>query len=67
MDIISCIEEIILTHSICKKYFDCDGCTYQQHCAEVFGKKCPVIEIEELSSQCKAFNDFARANMKGNI
>lgn len=28
-------------------------------------KKFPTTEIEELASQCKAFNEFARANKKG--
>lgn len=67
MGIIDCIEEIILTHSLCKKSSDCDSCKHESQCLEVFGKKCPVTEIEELASQCKAFNEFARANMKGNV
>lgn len=66
MGIIDCIEEIIFTHELCKKATSCERCKQENICCEVFGKKCPVTEIEELASQCKVFNEFARANKKGN-
>ena len=67
MDIIEVIQEIVMTHTLCSKESDdCEFCTHGKYCMEVFGKKFPTTEIEELASQCKAFNEFARANKKGN-
>lgn len=62
MDIIDIIEEIILTYESCKEYPVCERCKFESVCCDVFGKKCPTTEIEELSAQCKVFNQFARAN-----
>lgn len=55
-----------MTHSLCNNE-DCSTCKFKQACLEVFERKnSPVSEIEELAAQCKAFNEFARANKKGN-
>lgn len=66
MTIFDCMEEIIMAHSLCNNEKDCGTCKYKQACLEVFEKNPPVSEIEELAGQCKAFNEFARANKKGN-
>lgn len=66
MTIFDCMEEIIMTHSLCNNEEDCSTCRFKQACLEVFEKNSPVSEIEELVGQCKAFNEFARANKKGN-
>lgn len=76
MGIIDIIQEIVMAYSLCEKQpceqtlSDMDTvvtkCPHMEFCKEVFDKKCPMTEIEELASQCKAFNEFARANKKGN-
>ena len=67
MGIIEIIEEIVMTHELCKSYDECDIlCPHYNDCMEVFGKDYPIDEIEKLAAQCKAFNEFARANRKGN-
>lgn len=66
MGIIEIIEELVMAHTLCEKEsYDCEFCSHERYCMEVFGKKFPTTEIEELASQCKAFNEFARANKKG--
>ena len=64
MTIIECLEEIALAITKCKKN-DCEHCPYEIECMDVFGKTFIETEVLELASQCKAFNDFARANKKG--
>lgn len=66
MGIIEIIEEIVMTHELCAKHNECElQCPHYEVCMEVFGKGFPIEEIEELAAQCKAFNEFARANKKG--
>ena len=66
MSIFDCIQEIIMAHSLCSNENNCATCKYKHACCEVFEKHSPCTEIEELAAQCKAFNEFARANKKGN-
>lgn len=76
MGIIDIIEEIVMAYELCQKqpcerttedmYTVTFKCPHMDVCKDVFDKKCPMTEIEELASQCKAFNEFARANKKGN-
>ena len=63
MKIIECLEEIALAITKCKKH-DCAHCPYEFECMEVFGKEFIETAVLELASQCKAFNEFARANRK---
>lgn len=75
MSIIDIIEEIVMTYELCAKQpceITCDDmtnvvkqCPHMDACNSVFYKKNPITEIEELAAQCKAFNEFARANRKG--
>ena len=58
------IEEIVLAQSHCCEYDNCLDCRYEHECLEVFGKELITDAIEKLASQCKAFNEFARANRK---
>ena len=62
--IFECIEELVMGYELCAVQ-DCDRCPYIDSCTSVFGKKQIIDEIECLSAQCKAFNQFARANKKG--
>ena len=62
--LIECLEEITLAYTRCKKETNCAKCVSHGACIEVFGKDCPNEVIEELAAQCRAFNDFARANRK---
>ena len=64
MNIIECLEEIGLAITKCKRN-DCEHCPYEPECLEVFGKTFIETEVHNLASQCKAFNEFARANKKG--
>lgn len=64
MKLIDCLEEIVMAYSLCEKN-ECEHCLYEDACNSVFGKKFVIDEIHELASQCKAFNEFARANRKG--
>lgn len=64
MTVIECLEEIALAITKCKKN-DCEYCPYEPECLEIFGKSFVETEVLELASQCKAFNQFARANEKG--
>ena len=66
MNLIDCLEEIIFTYELCRKSRSCERCEHETNCCEVFGKKYPITEIEELAATCKTFNEFARANKKGN-
>ena len=66
MSIFDCIQEIIMAYSLCSNENKCATCRHKQACFEVFEGDTPFIEIEEFAAQCKAFNEFARANKKGN-
>lgn len=57
------IEEITLALVKCTKQ-SCAICHYADACCSVFGKEIVSQEILELAQQCKAFNEFARANRK---
>ena len=59
---IEVIEEIVLALTICEKNTNCCKCPYETQCCNVFGKEHISEEVRELSAQCKAFNQFARAN-----
>ena len=67
MSIFDCIQEIIFAYSLCSNEHKCATCIHKQACCEVFEKTfTPCTAIEEFAAQCKAFNEFARANKKGN-
>lgn len=59
------IEEITLALAICNAQ-SCESCKHTDACCCVFGKDFISQEILELANQCKSFNEFARANEKGN-
>lgn len=64
MGTIEIIEEINYALTVCNRYSSCTKCPYEIGCMAHFGKEYINEQIRELAEQCKAFNEFARANSK---
>lgn len=56
------IKEITYALAVCSKCNNCCECPHESDCCNVFGKVYISEQIRELAEQCKAFNQFARAN-----